>query len=215
LDRARKTFPVEWVNAHADYEGARAYAGEGRLDEALRIYDGILSSYSEVLRHPRNRCFYEAFQTERGLALAADGRAKDALPLLEEALTYEVTEDRKGVILYNLGLCFQITKQDQKATSAFEQARKLCTDSKSLLGARYSLGVRYAKEGALGKALKELEWCEQNFVEGDVPKEYVYGWLVKVLCAAGKRGQVRYFLFFLGHIDAFAPISLDLPRRQA
>ena len=194
LQRARQTAQDDFSNAHADDQEALLCTFEGRHEDALRIYNRILSNYPKILEEVQNRYLYEAVQMGRGTVLAILGRAKEALPLLGEALTYNVTDDRRGWVFYNLGFCFQILKQDQKAKSAFEQARRLSLDANCILGSRYSLGVLYAKEGAWGKALQELEWCEQHFIEGDVPRDYVYGYLVKVLRAVGRPAEADKYL---------------------
>jgi tetratricopeptide (TPR) repeat protein len=157
------------------------------------MYDRILSRYPDVLQRAENGYLVEAIQYDRGMALALLGRAEEALPLLEEALAYPLSDNRRGWLCYNLGYCFNIMKQPGKAKVAFERARTLSTEPVCALGARYNLGALYAKEGALGKALQELEWCEEHFVEGDVPKDWVYGWLAKVLRAAGRDAEAdRY-----------------------
>jgi tetratricopeptide (TPR) repeat protein len=193
LQRARQTSRDDWSKAHADYQEGLLCSLECRHEEALRSYDRILSTYPQVMADLRNRYLYEAVQLGRGTVLATLGRAKEALPLLEEALTYNVSEDRKGWVFYNLAFCFQIMKQDRKAKRAFEQARNLSSDPNCILGSRYSLGVLYAKERAWGKALLELEWCEQHFIEGDTPRDYVYGCLVKVLRAVGRPAEAEKY----------------------
>lgn len=193
LQRARQTAEDDFFKANADHQEASLCAYEGRYDDSLRIYDRILSCYLHVLEDVQNRYLYESVQIDRGTVLTMLGRAQEALPLLEKALTYNISDDRKASVLYELGLCFQGIKQDQKAKSAFEHARQLSQDPQRILGSRYSLGVLYGKEGAWGKALLELEWCEQHFVEGVIPRDYVYGCLVKVLRAVGRPAEAEKY----------------------
>ena len=193
LQRARQGAQDDSSKAHADYQEGLLWASEFRQEDALRIYNRILSTYPEVLEDIQNRHLYEAIQIERGIALAVLGRATEALPLLEEGLTYDISEERRGAIFYNLGFCFQILKQDQKAKSAFEHTRQLSHDLQLTLGSRYSLGVLHGKEGAWGKALLELEWCEQHFIQGVIPRDYIYGCLVKVLRAVGRPAEAEKY----------------------
>jgi tetratricopeptide (TPR) repeat protein len=193
LQRARQTSQDDTSKAHADYQEGLLCTWESRYDDALRIYNRILPTYPAVLADVQNRHLYEAVQLDRGTTLAIVGRADEALPLLEEALTYDITDESKGWVFYNLGFCFQIKKQDQKAKSAFEHACRLNSDPNRILGSCYSLGVLYGKEGAWGKALQELEWCEQHFIEGDTPRDYVYGCLVKALRAVGRPAEAEKY----------------------
>ena len=121
------------------------------------------------------------------------GRAQEAIPILEEALSYEIADERKGRVFYDLGFCYQGTMEDQKAELAFERACKLSKNPRVVVGARYSLGALYVKKRQLGKALHELEWCDEHFVDCDVPRGHVWGYLVKVLRAIGRPGEAERY----------------------
>jgi tetratricopeptide (TPR) repeat protein len=193
VERARQIMRYEEAKAYADKEEAFAYWGERRYKDALRMYNEVLSAFPRVLKVSENRELYEFAQTERGIVLATLGRAEEALPLLEDALTFGISDEKKGDIFYNLGYCFQIMNQPEKAKSAFEQTLRLCTDPIGILGSRYNLATIFAKEGAFGKALQELEWCEAHLADGDLPRDHVYGWLVKVLGAAGRTAEAERY----------------------
>ena len=193
LQRARQIAQDDESKAHSDHQEGLLRSCEGRYEDALRIYDRILSEYPKVLEDVQNRYLYESIQADRGIMLAILGRAEQALPVLEEALTFDLSDEKKGSIFYNLGFCFQIMKQDQKAKSSFEHVCQLSADPRCILGSRYSLGVLYGKEGAWGKALLELEWCEKHFIDGVIPRDYVYGCLVKVLRAVGRPAEAENY----------------------
>jgi tetratricopeptide (TPR) repeat protein len=200
--RAREVSRSEAASAYADYEEAFAWRGERRFEDAVRMYDRVLSAFPRILDVSENREIYESAEIGRGIALATLGRAEEALPVLEEALSYAISDEKRGDVFYNLGYCFQIMNQPEKAKSAFEQALRLCTDPIGVLGSRYNLGTIYAKEGALGKALQEFEWCEAHLTDGDLPRDYVYGWLVKVLRAVGRPTEAERYqkLISRGHL---------------
>jgi tetratricopeptide (TPR) repeat protein len=193
LKRARATAQDDSSEAHADYQEALLCIQEGRYSDALHFHERIFRKYPHIVRDPQNRYLYEALQADRGTVLCILGRAQEAIPILEEALTYEISDEKKGRAFYDLGFCYQGTKQDEKAEVAFEQARRLCKDPRVLVGARYSLGALYGKKGQWGKALQELEWCEEHFVNCDVPRDYVYGWLFKVLRAIGRPDEAERY----------------------
>jgi tetratricopeptide (TPR) repeat protein len=193
LLQARHTAHDDCSKANADHQEGLIFLWESRYEDALRSFDLALTAYPSIHKDHENRFLIEAIQVDRGATLAILGRADVALPLLEAAINYEIADERKAWVFYNLGFCYQIMKQDQKAKSAFEHALKLSSDRNRILGSRYSLGVLYAKDGAWGKALLEFEWCEQHFVEGDIPRNYIYGCLVKVLRAIGRPAEAdRY-----------------------
>jgi tetratricopeptide (TPR) repeat protein len=194
VERARQIMRYEEAKAYADNEEAFALWGERRYEDSLRLYNEVLSAFPRVLKVPEHRELYEMAQAQRGTVLATLGRAEEALPLLEEALTYSIGDEMKGGVYCDLGYCFRIMNQPEKAKSAFEQALRLCTDPTVVLGSRYNLATIYAKEGAFGKALQELEWCEAHLADGDLPRDYVYGSLVKVLRAAGRPAEAEEYL---------------------
>lgn len=193
VERARQVIRYEEAKPYADNEEGFACWGEHRYEHALRMYNEVLSAFPRILKVSEHRDLYELAQTQRGIVLATLGRAEEALPLLEEALTYTISDEKRGDIFYNLGYCFQIMNQPEKAKGAFEQALRLCTDPIGVLGSRYNLATIYAKEGALGKALQEFEWCEAHLADGDLPPNYVYGWLFKVLQAAGRDSEAEKY----------------------
>jgi len=191
--RAKQISNNDASSAYAENEEAFALWGERRYEHALQIYDRIFSRFPRRLRISENRELYEAAVTQRGIILATVGRAQEALPLLEEALAFTISDEKRSDIFYNLGYCFQIMNQPEKAKSAFEQTLRLCTDPVGILGSRYNLGTIYANEGAFDKALHELEWCEAHLGDGDLRPDYVYGWLFKVLRAAGRHAEAERY----------------------
>ena len=186
LQRARHIATDESSRAHADCQEALLSMWEGRPKDALRIYRRMLDEYPRFLADPEYRYLKIEVDLNIGVALAFLGRADEAIPRLNEALTYGIPDGRKAWVYYKLGVCFQIKKQEQRAIEAFQKAIQLSSDLDTLVGARYSLGVLYGKEGAWGKALQELEWCEQHFVPCDIPLEWVCACLAKILRAVGR-----------------------------
>jgi tetratricopeptide (TPR) repeat protein len=193
LNRARRMSRLAWTGAYADQQEALVCMWEGRYEDSLQIYDRLLSQHPKVATDPELRDLYESVQAERGIILATLNRTEDALPLLAGALVYRVSDSKKGLILYHLGQCFLSLNQTKDAKTAFEEVGRVCQDHYCVLGSRYNLGIIYAQEGALGKALQELEWCEANLGGDDALRDYIYVWLAKVLTTAGRTAEAARY----------------------
>jgi tetratricopeptide (TPR) repeat protein len=193
LNRARQMSQLAWTGAYADQQEALICMWEGRYEESLETYDRLLSQHPKVATEAEFRDLYESVQAERGIILATLGRTDEALSLLAGALAYKVGDSKKGLILYHLGQCFLTLNNPGDAKTAFAEVAKVCDDRYCILGSRYNLGTIYAQEGAWGKALQELEWCEANLGDDDALRDYIYVWLAKVLATVGRLDEAESY----------------------
>ncbi len=185
LERARATSRKPWLSAYADEQEALICMGEGEYEQALRIFDGVLSQYPFVKEDAAHRGLYESVQVERGIILSTLGRHEDALKVLTEALKFELSEHERGMVIYNIGKCFLALKDQEQAKAAFEEVPMVCKDRECVLPARFNLGMIYANEGRLGSALREFKWCEANGGAEVLPAGVLYSCIADVLEAAG------------------------------
>jgi tetratricopeptide (TPR) repeat protein len=193
LDRARQATQKEWLHAYADEQEALVCMGEGRYEESLAIYDRVLAKYPFVATDPKYRGLYETVQAQRGILLSTLRRAEEALPILAEALKFDLSEQEHGMVIYNLGQCFLTLNDREQAKTAFEEVAKVCQDRYCVLGSRFNLGVIHAQEGAWAKAIQELHWCEEKEGAQDLPPGVLYGWLAKAHGAIGETAEAERY----------------------
>ena len=185
LDRARLSSQKKWLCAYADEQEALICMGEEKYEEALNIFDRLLTQYPFVRDEADYRGLFESVQTERAILLSTLGRKKEALPLLVDALKFDLSEHERGSVIYNIGQCFLALKDRDQARTAFEEVPMVCQDRDCVLPARFNLGMIYAQEGKFDSALPEFKWCEANGGVEAFPPGVLYSWLADVLDASG------------------------------
>ncbi len=185
LQRARSYSQKKWLGAYADEQEGLIAMGEGNLEEALRVFDRLLAQNPFVKQDSEYRGLYESVQAQRGILLSSLGRHEEALPVLVEALKFELSEHERGTVVYNIGKCFLALGDRDQARTAFEEVPMVCEDRDCVLPARFNLGMIYAQEGKFGSAVQEFKWCEANGGADEFTPQVLYSWLANVLDAAG------------------------------
>jgi len=201
LQRAREATQDTWLGAYADQQEAVIYMWECRYEESLAVYDRLLATYPFIREDARFRALFESVQTERAILLSTLHFAAKALPALTDALSFNLSDPERGMVLYHLGRCFMTLKSFAKAKAAFEDLLKICQDRHCLLGARFSLGMIYAQQRIWGRALRDLRWCEQNCGDGDLPRRLLHEWLAKVLDATGSPAEAKRYRAMMDIVD--------------
>jgi tetratricopeptide (TPR) repeat protein len=106
LQVARETFSeIEEAMARADMAEIELDSIEDRWDRVLPSLDRMIDRYGDMLRHPQLRDMYEQVQLRRGMRLAYLQRFKEALPLLEEAVSFDLPS-ADGNLYHELGRCY-------------------------------------------------------------------------------------------------------------
>lgn len=141
-----------WLEIAIAFEEADIYRTEGRTEEALTRFEYILVRFTAQLRQPGYQSDYEMTQTRRAFLVADLGRWTEALPLLEQAESYE---QAKESILFYLGYCYVAVGDYVRGE---EKLRKSLSR-----GLRPDL--EYRAHCALGKAYHKLEDYAQAKIE--------------------------------------------------
>lgn len=137
-----------------DFEEADILSFEGRIQEALAKFDLMLKKYGPRLREAELRESYEMIQSRRGFILGDLGRCKEALPILEEAESFE---SRKAEIYFYLAHCYVSERQYENAQGKFTQAL--------VLGLPHNLEYRaHCELGIVQYRLKNYTQAKEEFV---------------------------------------------------
>ncbi len=157
----------KFVRMIVDFGDACMTTQMGKLEEGVFKFGKILETNWEELRDPDNRHLYEDLQERRGFALTSLERYPEALPILNDALSFTSDKSDPQLVHFYLAVCYQATSQMVPAKESFLRAIQLGLSSDFEAGARYRLGILYFRSGALAQAKYHLEVALQ------LPKEAI------------------------------------------
>ncbi|HEX2696053.1 MAG TPA: tetratricopeptide repeat protein [Acidobacteriota bacterium] len=163
---------AEWEAANV--EANRLYK-EGRYEEALKLYQGILAGNAGLaaIQFNAGNCFIHLERYEEAVGAFKEavrlkpdffdaytnlanafGKLKkfdEALPLFEQALTIH---PESPALLSSAGLLYLSSGRSDKAVEYLEKAAALDPDARHQY---YSLGIAYSRQGDLAKAVDAYE----------------------------------------------------------
>jgi tetratricopeptide (TPR) repeat protein len=181
------------MRARTDSCEAVIYWEERKFKESFGVLDKMLKEYSDLLSTPDFRDLYEMVHQRRAILLAEFGRQREARPLLEEALSFQLDADDKAQLLYYLGVALYTLGDKLGAKARFLEAQQDRPDDYASVSSRFYLGVIYSEEGAYGKALHEFEWVEPRVSLTGIPKDRIYGWLARTYRMTGNTSAAERY----------------------
>jgi len=193
VSQARQIAPEDnrFFEMHADFHEARLYSTEDRFDEALDRFDAMLAKYRQDLNEPENRYVYEEIQYRRGIALERTERYREALTLLREAESFELTSEDRSDLYCHIGHCHHRLREDELALPYFLKARDLGLSKNWTPSFHYDLGYVYYRLRNYPEAKQEFTICEDQITSGlpAPPAAQVYQMLAYVAQALGQRPE--------------------------
>jgi tetratricopeptide (TPR) repeat protein len=99
-----------------DFIRASLYDQEGFPDKSLTHLTELLSAHARKLALSEFRDLYEDIQQRRALDSACVGEYNEAIPLLRECLSFNLSAEIRVSILCNLGNCYSQLKDYEGAT---------------------------------------------------------------------------------------------------
>lgn len=150
---------------------------EGKPSQTLRELDRIVKKYSTSWEGPCARDLYEEIQANRGRLLVGEGRLREALPLLEEALVFE--RDKPGQFYYNLGYCYFKAKEWDKSQHWLNEALRRDLHPAIASATHYYLGRLEYLKGAYARAISEFELAVIYALQAKRPPEVIYAEMAK------------------------------------
>jgi tetratricopeptide (TPR) repeat protein len=181
------------IRARIDFNEAVICWEERKFKESFGVLNKMLKDYSELLSTPDFRDLYEKVHQRRAILLAEFDRQREARPLLEEALSFQLDADDKALLLYYLGVALYKLGDKLGAKTRFLEAQQGRPDDYGSISSRFYLGVIYSEEGAYGKALQEFEWVEPRVSLTGIPKDRIYGWLAKTYRQTGNPSKAERY----------------------
>jgi len=165
------------------------YDHEERPNEAYKCLTLALSTHRERLETPDLRFMYEDIQLRRGLDAARIGKFKDALPLLQESLSFDLEAVERSSVLANLGLCHVEMNNYESARDCLTEALRAGPTKDWEGQVHFYLGMSYAGLKQFREAKHEFEICEERLSEYGFPARKIYAWLSWVCKGLGQMGD--------------------------
>ncbi len=158
---------------------------DGNGQEALLRIQNVWKHYGDAVRKPEYHNLYVEIQFLRGVLLAQFGTPSEAMPVLQESLSFELDPHKRGEVRYFLGVfLFDAGNLDQ-GREMFLQVLEHDTKKVYHVRAHYYLGIIYARQRAHAKAIQEFEHCAPGLEEARIPARFCYNWLADCYAALG------------------------------
>lgn len=175
------------IRLQFDFIRATLYDHEGDTRQAFAQLTRVLSDHRERLARPDLRFMYEDVQLRRGLDAARNGELREATPLLQESLSFNLGPEEKSAVLANLGVCYTLElKNYESARDCFIEARRVGLTKEWEGQVHFYLGMSYAYLKLFREAKREFQVCEERIAECGFPAEKIYGWLSWVCKGLGE-----------------------------
>jgi len=176
-----------------DYIDGTLYHQEKRQAEAFRRLTEVTLKYAARLKCPDMRSTYEDIQTQRAFEAADLKNYGDAVPLLTEILSFELTKEDKATALAYLGLsCYQ-TKRYEAAREYLLLACALEQPPKWRGMIHLYLALAYAQLRLLEESRQQLLLCEEHAAEWGLSIRNVYGWLSRICGYLGETLKAKEY----------------------
>jgi tetratricopeptide (TPR) repeat protein len=146
--------------------------GENKKEEALTTLSVLLEKHQSMKSNFRN--VYQMIQTRRGFILADLGRWRDALPILEEADSFEKPRE---LISFYLGHACVATGNYAKGKEKLVAALTLGLPPHFEFRAHCALGEAYYMLRAYLQAKLELEKCAEAANPSYIKQANLWEWL--------------------------------------
>jgi tetratricopeptide (TPR) repeat protein len=197
LAEARRIAPVDnhIFQLHADFGDACIYEAECRFQESVDSFDRMLTKYAQQLQDSQNRYLYEEIQYRRGMALVRLDRFEEALPILRETESFELSNEDRSNLFCHIGICHHRLRNDEMALSYFLRARELGVRKDWQAYFYYHLGYTYYRLRDFAQAKKEFIAAEQEFKASDPSPSLsqVYQMLAYTSKALGQKADAELY----------------------
>jgi tetratricopeptide (TPR) repeat protein len=144
--------PRDEIRSRVDFNEVFLCWEERKFQECLRMLNNMLRDYSDLLCTPDFRDLYEQIQRKRATLLTEFNRPREARPLLEEALSFELDAEDKATILYYLGVAlYNLGDKDEAKTRLLAALQgRLYYDLRSVLPRSHILRRGCLRKSASG-----------------------------------------------------------------
>jgi tetratricopeptide (TPR) repeat protein len=160
-----------------EYLSGLLYQQEGEYEAALTKLNDVSRNYTEAFKCVELRFMYEDIQQRRAFLSVTLSRFEDAIPLLNETISFGLEQQLKSDALASLGLCYLELSDYVSARDHFVKAIDIGLTERWLGRAHFYLGIAYFYTDMLEEARQEFLTCETQAGVNGVPMFDVFAWL--------------------------------------
>lgn len=179
-----------WLGIAVGFEEADVYRAEGQTEQALAKFRDVLSRFAVQLHQPSYRSDYEMIQTRHAFMLADLGRWDDALPILEEAESFE---QDKGAINFYLGYCYVAIGDNAKGEQKLRKSLEMGLPPHFEYRAHCALGKAYHKLEDYAQAKLELEKGARTADPSYIRQAELWKWLEVTCRNLGLKDEAEHY----------------------
>lgn len=176
-----------------DFIDATLHDQEERPDKAAPKLGDLLQKYREQLKSLQFRSFYENIQLRRGLDFASLRKFEDAIPLLVESLSFDITWEERSAVLSNLGYSYCKVEDWYSAKNYLTQACEFGLTKAWEGYVHFELGVTNAHLNLFAESKQEFQLCEQHATEFNLPLPMIYRWLAGLCKRLGQQEEEKHY----------------------
>jgi tetratricopeptide (TPR) repeat protein len=181
------------ARAQIDFCTATVLLKDDMREQGLEALSRMLSEYADLFRDSTDaRELYEQVQMQRGLSLMHLSKISDALPLLKEAVSFELDQESKSNVHCHLGRCYHELAFYDLAKEQFQLGQALGITEEWDATFHYYFGYTLYELGDFSRARRELILCLQSSSSGP-PRSLIYKMLAVVSRKLGETEQGRLY----------------------
>ena len=147
---------------------------EDNWSRVLPSLGRMLRKYKKSLSDPQLRDVYEEIQLRRGMRVAFLGRFREALPILEEVVSFNTSSLLSGEFWYEMGKCYVDAGDFEKAGEAYSKALGYGLDDVRASHAHWEVAVILMRNESHARALDELGLAEKHANTANIEKKNIY-----------------------------------------
>ncbi len=182
-----------WLEIAFGFTDADIDRLEGRADDALSKFQHLLSRFSTQLRQGEYHSDYEMIQTRRAFILADLGRWNEALPILEEAESFEPESGLDGWLDFYLGHCYIAFDDYTRGEQRLRKSLKVGLPPHLEYRAHYALGQAYYEIGQYAHAKVELEKAAGTADPSYIRQTQLWRWLQATCQRLGLKEEAEHY----------------------
>jgi len=178
--------------AQVDFFIATLLINQNKHEEGLKELAKILTEYSDKLKEGEGRELYQEIQMQRGISLMHLSCHKAARPVLEEVVSFQLSDNVISDFHCHLGRCYHELGLYRDARQQFERSRILGISEEWQSIYHYYFGYTLYELNEFGAARREFILSLQSGGTGP-PQSYVYKMLAATCRKLGDNEQARLY----------------------
>jgi tetratricopeptide (TPR) repeat protein len=175
-----------------DYLAAIFLIEEGKPEQGLQKLSRIVANNIRLFRSEEGRELYQRIQVERGFTLMHLSRNREARPLLEEALSFDLEKETKSNLHCHLGRCYCELSEFPQSRDQFLLAESIGVNEDWEATFHYYFGYALFELNDFAAASRQFILCLQSRAPGP-PESLIYKMLAETSRKLGDRERARLY----------------------